>query len=291
MSVQTLPIVVGTDGSTSAAAAIDWAAAAAHRRHAPLAIAHAVPPDWVALRSGVAAVPPPASRERPAYVDDAVARVIEEWPGLDVTPLDLVGGAAGALITASREATMLVVGARGRTLVAEVLLGSVSRHVSAHAHCPVVVVHEIHDRQSWPVAVGVDGSAAAREALRLAATEASLRGVRLLAVHAWRDESYTGYGVYMAPVDITRELQQEAEQLIAAEVATIAEAFPDLEVIMRVDQAHPVTALVTASHESQLVVVGAHGRGFFPGMLQGSVTTGVVRGSQTPVMVAPAPAR
>lgn len=289
MSGKNLPILVGTDGSTGAATAIDWAAAEAHRRHRPLVIVHASAPDWVALRSDVAAVPPPPASARPAYVDDAADRVQAEWPGLEVTALDLAGGASSGLIAASTDATMVVVGARGRSLVAEVLLGSVSRHVSAHAHCPVVVVHEVLDRQSWPVAVGIDGSTASQHALRLAATEAQLRGVTLLVVHAWRDELYTGYGVYTTPVDITRELEQEAKDLTAAEVATIADEFPELEVLMRVVQSHPVAALVQASHETQLVVVGAHGRGMFPGMHQGGVTSGVLHGAATPVIVVPAP--
>ena len=191
-------------------------------------------------------------------------------------------------IGASRDATMLVVGARGRTRVAEVLLGSVSRHVSAHAQCPVAVVHEIHDGSTWPVAVGIDGSTASQRALRLAATEASLRHVALLVVHAWRDELYTGYGVYTTPVDITRELRQAADDLAAHEIATIAEEFPDLDLLVRVTQSHPVSALVQASHEAQLVVVGAHGRGFFPGMHQGSVAGGVVHRASTPVIVVPA---
>lgn len=288
MSRQNLPIIVGTDGSTGATAAIDWAADEAVRRHCPLAIAHAGAPDLVALRSGVAAVPPPAATGRPAYVEDAVLRVADEHPGLDVSALDLAGGASAALIGASRDATMLVVGARGRTRVAEVLLGSVSRHVSAHAQCPVAVVHEIHDGSTWPVAVGIDGSTASQRALRLAATEASLRHVALLVVHAWRDELYTGYGVYTTPVDITRELRQAADDLAAHEIATIAEEFPDLDLLVRVTQSHPVSALVQASHEAQLVVVGAHGRGFFPGMHQGSVAGGVVHRASTPVIVVPA---
>jgi nucleotide-binding universal stress UspA family protein len=54
-------------------------------------------------------------------------------------------------------------------------------------------------------------------------------------------------------------------------------------------QSHPVAALVQASHETQLVVVGAHGRGMFPGMHQGGVTSGVLHGAATPVIVVPAP--
>ena len=44
------------------------------------------------------------------------------------------------LVDLAEGATMVVVGNKGRRALAEVLLGSVSRHVTHHATCPVVVV-------------------------------------------------------------------------------------------------------------------------------------------------------
>jgi nucleotide-binding universal stress UspA family protein len=225
----------------------------------------------------------------PEHVTAAVARVQARWPQLDASAQHVAGHAAPVLIEASRTADLVVVGARGRSLVAEVLLGSVSRHVSAQARCPVVVVHGTAPRPTRPVVVGVDGSAASDAALLAAAQEAEALSTGLLVVHAWRDQTYTGYGVYVAPLDLTRELQEAAETATAAQVErALAPDFPDLDVVMRVAQSHPVTALVRASHEAQLVVVGAHGRGRFPGMAQGSVTAGVVHGAGCPVMVMPA---
>jgi len=107
-------------------------------------------------------------------------------------------------------------------------------------------------------------------------------------VHAWRDRNYTGYGVYMAPLDVSKEMQAGAEALAAREVDAIAADFPGLDVLIRVIEAHPTTALIEASHGAQLVVVGSHGRGHFPGISQGSVTTSVVHGASCPVLVVPA---
>ena len=53
----------------------------------------------------------------------------------------LVEGDAGeALVAESGSAQLVVVGSHGRSGFKAALLGSVSRHVTNHAACPVVVV-------------------------------------------------------------------------------------------------------------------------------------------------------
>ena len=75
---------------------------------------------------------------------DAIARATDGTGvppnGAAIVPVVAAGTGAFALIEASREADLVVIGTRGRRGLVELLLGSTSLEVTAHAHCPVAVV-------------------------------------------------------------------------------------------------------------------------------------------------------
>ena len=64
-------------------------------------------------------------------------------PGLapQIEALTVNGDPADNLVRLSADAELVVVGSRGHSGVVGTMLGSVSGHIAAHAHCPVVVVH------------------------------------------------------------------------------------------------------------------------------------------------------
>jgi nucleotide-binding universal stress UspA family protein len=288
MSSSQLPIVVGVDGSACSVVALDWAAAEAARRSCRLHVVHVSPVTWMNVGPDAVVLTEPIPPSRPPFLDESVVRVSAAWPDLEVTSDEVVEGAASGLVALSDEAALVVVGSHGRSLVGRMLMGSVSRHLLTHARCPAVVVRGTPSVPGSPVAVGLDDSPTARGALRLACAEATLLGVALVVVHAWQDLSLNSYGQWYPPVNVHDDLKADAEALTADAVAEVVRDFPDLEVHLRVRETHPVEALLDAARESQLLVVGAHGRGAFAGMTLGSVTTAAIHHSSCPVMSVPA---
>ncbi|SBS70880.1 universal stress protein [uncultured Microbacterium sp.] len=138
MNEQSETIVVGVDGSESSVAALRYAARLAHLLDAPLeAVTTWVYPPYVdyALLGDWS----PEEHARTA-LDEAVAAAFGGEPPDRLTTTTLPGSAADALIGASRNAQMLVLGSRGHGGFAGLLLGSVSNACAAHAHCPVLIV-------------------------------------------------------------------------------------------------------------------------------------------------------
>ena len=115
-------IVVGVDGSLGSTRALDWAAAEADRCRARLTVVGA----WEFGGFAGALVNTGDAR---SAVDGAVARTTQRHPGVTVEPKVSEEPAAYALIEASADADLLVVGSRGFGGFRGLLLGSVGSTV------------------------------------------------------------------------------------------------------------------------------------------------------------------
>src|SRR4051795_8410940 len=133
-------IVVGFDGSTQAAHAVQWAAAEAVRRERLLNVLYVV--DYGRFvtgdgsSGGVGWAPHLADEPSRLLVAKGVEMARKAAPDVQVTGDVEVGRPIGALFEASRTADLMVVGTRGYTELANLAVGSVAASMAAHARCP-----------------------------------------------------------------------------------------------------------------------------------------------------------
>jgi nucleotide-binding universal stress UspA family protein len=284
-------ILVGVDGSPPSKVAVDWAAREALLRNLPLTIIHVIPSPMVSMAPGVLMLPEltvQLETHGQEVLRDARRTAEESTRGSHPIQVDtelVTAGIVPALVDLSKEAEMMVVGARGLGAISRRLVGSVSSGLVHHAHCPVAVIHDedplMPTPAMAPVVVGIDGSPASEAATAIAIDEASRRGVELVAVHAWSD-----YGAYALPGVTWSDMQKDAEEILAERLAGWQERYPDVTVRRVVVPDRPAHQLLEQSESAQLTVVGSHGRGGFAGMLLGSVSTAVAESARTPVIVA-----
>lgn len=278
-------IVVGVDGSSSSGPALAWAIEEASVRRLPIHLISAWSGDYPTQTLGqdLAAI-----LERCHTILTAARHEVETVnPSLSVTTSASTDPAPQAIVEASHGADSVVVGSRGRRPLASALLGGTGLVVAARASCPVVVVHpaERDTPQLGPVVVGVDGSALSEDAVAYAFEHAAQRDVGLIVVHAWQPEYVAGVISSLSVEDGNTRLADEQQSLTAESIAGWREKFPDVNVRTRVVAGHPVEALARQSASAGLVVVGSHGRGPLGSALLGSVSQGVLRRAQCPVVI------
>lgn len=133
------------------------------------------------------------------------------------------------------------------------------------------------------IVVGVDGSDSSRDAVGWALNQAARTGAGLRAVSSWR---WPNYLTRIPPgVDLAEETEQLLDEVIDRVLAANPQAAAKVSVSKHVVEGPPGPALLTQADGATLLVVGAHGRAAFPGMLLGSVAEYCVRHGNCPVVV------
>ncbi len=140
-------IVVGTDGSETAAEAVRQAVDLAKLAGAQLSIVSAFEPISKRRLEGEQQDAPPdvqyeiGPREDVNLILDAAAAAAKK-EGLDVQTHPVEGGPSEAILGVAEEtnADLIVVGNKGMTGARRFLLGSVPNNVSHHAPCSVIIV-------------------------------------------------------------------------------------------------------------------------------------------------------
>ncbi|MDP9116857.1 MAG: universal stress protein [Actinomycetota bacterium] len=265
--MDTRALLVGVDTYPGSRPALAWAAAECQLRGAELVILHAIDEVDSDLIS---------TFEQPSASAQAVAaqRVLDSHAGqarridpvlnirLELSPRP----AAEALIDASANFALTVVGTNTAQHVAQFMVGTVGHRVAARARSPVAIVPESDgvDRRhsAGTVVVGLAPTPAGRAALRLALAEARLRGC---AVKAIRAGSTTG----------------DSEHLRAL----IARANSDVTLEVVLTDSDPADVLLAEADKASLAVLGGHHNSEPWSVRLGGVTTAVLRHVRCPVLL------
>lgn len=288
-------VVVGIDRSGTTGTAVRWAAREAILRDVALTLVPVQPAPSFGSFARLLATAPTVDELHQRREDevrkifsDAMKSIEADADGGKVPQINtdlLYSAHMPTLVDMSMEAQIVVVGCSDQAAQDDRgPLGSVSTSLVHLAHCPVAVIHE--DSGSLPsvdlpVLVGIDGSAGSQLATEIAFQEASWRRVELMALHAWSDGD--------ASTTLTLEssaIQSKARETLEEGLAGWQDCYPDVKVRRIVVDNEPAHHLLNESQSAQLIVVGSRGRGGHPGMLLGSVATGVVKAVGVPVIVA-----
>lgn len=136
-----------------------------------------------------------------------------------------------------------------------------------------------------PVVVGVDGSPAAKTALRWAADEAALRELPLRIVHVSEDPApRQGDGEAQAA------LASAGHDVAAHAMDEVRALRPDVTMTSEVLRDDPAHGLIKESDTASLVVVGSRGHGGFHDLMLGSTSLQVAMHARSPVAVVRPPA-
>lgn len=139
------------------------------------------------------------------------------------------------------------------------------------------------------IVVGVDGSEVSRRALRLALDEATLRGTRVRAVHAWSATwpvPLTGAG-FVPPVD-PEPMRVAAETVLRETIEAVAgqDAARLEHTLVEGPPGEAILESASAA-DAELIVLGHSRHGALGALVLGSVSEHVLRHARCPVLVVP----
>ena len=192
-----------------------------------------------------------------------------------------------ACATALR-ADLLVMGTHGRSGFERLMLGSVTEKVLRRAACPVLTVPPPAVRAAKPpfkrLLCPVDFSDSSIAALRLALSLAQESDARLTALHVLAepndDQMLEPFDTPAFRLRCEGTAQQQLDALVSSEVREYCE--PVTRLVW--GKAYQKILDVAQRDDSDLIVMGVHGRNVVERMLFGSTTNQVVRHAACPVL-------
>lgn len=274
------PVVVGADDSSDARSAVLWGVQEAALRGAPLLIVHSprLPPAGLPAGYLDAALRAADDVGR-TVLEASVALARANEPGVAVSGMLSHSDPAQALIDVSAGAQLLVLGSRSVTTGGTSML-SKRVTVSAHSHCPVLLLGPVSTfsppRAVSRVVAGAANTMAGRAALTFAAAEAARRNVGLRVLRL--EEPSEPGAVRQAP-------PRQAEDGLAAEIAGLRRRHPGLAVVAEAAWGEAAEVLPSYSDAATILVVGCRHSDDLWSTRLGPVTTSVVHRNRGAVIV------
>lgn len=285
-------IVVGMDGSEPAQIAADWAAGWSVERGLTLVLMAVHGTISAERRSTDAAWhwPDAAGRKEQVEIvlDAAIAELRAAHPALDIAKLVVTADPVDALVGASREARLVVVGTRRLGGITGKLYGSVADPLVARAEGPIAVVPPGYTRHPGAIVLGFDLAAPPLKAARFA-FEAARQSGRSLTVATIEDPDRPLELV--APIDPAVTLPAgdpaEREGRVEEALAGLRDEYADVALDIVIVPGRTARALLQVGAQAALLVVGTRGRSDLLGLLFGSVSRAVLRDTSSPAVVVP----
>ena len=179
---------------------------------------------------------------------------------------------------------LIVVGASGKTRIAELVLGSTAEQVVRHARAPVLVARP--SPHSRIIMAATDLSESGVPALKAAVAEGNRRNAVVVGLHCL-DVAHPALAAFEPTLSVDRgtlkRLHEGAERVVAASLERCKAEMMDVVVV----EGSPVRAIVAVAREREvdLVVVATHGRTGLKRLTLGSVASAVVRTAPCSVLV------
>ncbi|MDO4611204.1 universal stress protein [Corynebacterium sp.] len=135
------------------------------------------------------------------------------------------------------------------------------------------------------IVCAVDGSDAAKVAVRWAANTAVKRGEPLRLVSSYSMPQFLYAEGMVPPRELYDDLEAETMEKIEEATKVAVDFMPDVEISHQIEEGSPIDMLLDLSEQCDMIVMGSRGLGGLSGMVMGSVSAAVVSHAKCPVVV------
>lgn len=278
-------ILVGIDGSDRSQCALDWATALANKTEgAQITLLAVIDPGSARLAGSDEKILQTAVDN---VLGSAQERIAENNPALTVHTTVGRGDIVEALIAASEDHDIVVLGSHHNKTVGERVFGAKGLRVATGSKTATAVIPSDYapDHSGRGIMVGVGPDDTSNDAVVTGVNMALAFNEPLELVSAWgvptllaRSAEVMGGG--LQPVG--EMFQRKLDTLIAQ----IKEKYPELEVTGRsVEGSSPTQVIMECAKDKRMLLLGTHARSRVSRALFGSVTFGVLSRLEIPTII------